>query len=374
MDETRKRNRCGEKWAHPELVDDNAARMEDVMVLYDGVEDNTDANALHAKQEAMDQGVFEALKAGEEFGAWSKAGDWAEYYTEHGCPEEPDAPPVKIVVRSPKNLKADERLPLVFILSSGGLTAGGGAYSGAALGGFVPTMIPSDMRVIVMSCTYRLAPASPYPAAINDLHAAYLWMAEHAEDLKIDTDKIVFTGTSSGGGLCFSLAFRLKSYDWCGLPIPRGLIPLSPVLDDIAFTDSFALSFYNEETGKIENWDSTAVIRNMKCWLGDRFGDITLKPEAIPSRAKLCDIEGGFPPVWFAVGAEMEPSRDTILYLASLLYQAGVYCDLHVWGGGTHITGGLGDSDLARRINAVKYGSLKDAITYDFRRPWLREK
>lgn len=48
--------------------------------------------------------------------------------------------------------------------------------------------------------------------AINDLHATYVWMVKHAEELHIDSDRIILIGNSSGGHLATALSSRLKRY------------------------------------------------------------------------------------------------------------------------------------------------------------------
>ena len=59
-----------------------------------------------------------------------------------------------------------------------------------------------------MTIDYRLVPASPAPAAYQDLLCAIRWMHAHAEDYGVDPDRIYLIGNSAGGHLV-SLAATL---------------------------------------------------------------------------------------------------------------------------------------------------------------------
>jgi acetyl esterase/lipase len=70
---------------------------------------------------------------------------------------------------------------------------------------------------------YRLAPEHPFPAALDDAHAAYL--ALHAQN---PACTIVLAGDSAGGGLALALALRLRD---TGHPAPGAMALLSPWTD-----------------------------------------------------------------------------------------------------------------------------------------------
>ena len=65
-----------------------------------------------------------------------------------------------------------------------------------------------EWNVPVFSIDYRLAPEHPYPAAIDDVWQAYVWIVKYSLDfLGITTDKIVLAGDSAGGALAISKLF-----------------------------------------------------------------------------------------------------------------------------------------------------------------------
>lgn len=71
---------------------------------------------------------------------------------------------------------------------------------------------------------YRLAPAHPFPAALDDALAAYLGLLEEG----IEPGRIVLAGDSAGGGLAAALLLRLRDED---RPLPAGSIFFSPYTD-----------------------------------------------------------------------------------------------------------------------------------------------
>ena len=110
---------------------------------------------------------------------------------------------------------------------------GGGYVSGSAdtHRGFA-SQIAAELRAELTSVNYRLAPESPFPAAVLDGVSAYRTMVESG----IDPKEIVIAGDSAGGGL--TLATILKARD-LGLPLPAGLVVMSPWVDLTSSGESY---------------------------------------------------------------------------------------------------------------------------------------
>jgi acetyl esterase/lipase len=59
---------------------------------------------------------------------------------------------------------------------------------------------------VAFSVNYRLAPAHPFPAAVEDVEAAVAWVRKHAKDYGVDPKRIGALGGSAGGHLVGMLA------------------------------------------------------------------------------------------------------------------------------------------------------------------------
>ncbi|WP_084124099.1 alpha/beta hydrolase [Demequina sp. NBRC 110054] len=96
----------------------------------------------------------------------------------------------------------------------------------------------------VLSVDYRLAPepdfetgrigtgGHPFPAAHDDVIAAFDWMVDHAEDLGAAPDAVLLGGASAGGNLAAGAAVELRERARGGDDriVPAGLFLAYPVL------------------------------------------------------------------------------------------------------------------------------------------------
>jgi monoterpene epsilon-lactone hydrolase len=81
----------------------------------------------------------------------------------------------------------------------------------------------SGMRVLFLE--YRLAPEHPFPAAIDDVLAAWRWLRS---DQHLDAGSLAVAGDSAGGGL--SVALLLATRD-AGEALPAAAVLMSPTVD-----------------------------------------------------------------------------------------------------------------------------------------------
>ncbi len=89
----------------------------------------------------------------------------------------------------------------------------------------------ANMQVLMIE--YRLAPEFPFPAALDDAVAAYLWLMENGSS----PTRILIAGDSAGGGLALATLLKLRDE---GQPLPAGGILLSPWTDLTMSGDSAA--------------------------------------------------------------------------------------------------------------------------------------
>ena len=99
----------------------------------------------------------------------------------------------------------------------------------------------ADVRVLALD--YRLSPEHPFPAAVEDCWEAYQWVAEHAEDLGADPERLAVGGDSAGGYL--SAVVALKAAE-AGVPLAFQLLvyPVTNMAEDSESRKMFGEGFF----------------------------------------------------------------------------------------------------------------------------------
>lgn len=156
---------------------------------------------------------------------------------------------------------------------------------------------------------YRMPPEYPFPVALDDAMAAYRYVLErHAPS------RIVIGGRSAGGNLAAALLLRAKDE---GLPLPAGLILLSPQVDLTESGDSF------EVNQMVDVVLPGSLMRNNELYAG---GADLSHPYLSPLFGDL----RGFPPTFLQSG-----TRDLFLSNAVRMHRAlrraSVDAELHIF-------------------------------------------
>lgn len=151
---------------------------------------------------------------------------------------------------------------------------------------------------------YRLAPEHPFPAAFDDVCAAYLDLLARGHR----PGRIVLAGDSGGGALALALLAAIGRHGW---PAPAGAVVFSP-LTDMSFSGaSVAQNAARDLLLPAERCDEVAQMYLQ--------GADPRDPRASPLWA---DWAVPPPPVFLAV-AETEILRDDTLRMAARLRAAG---------------------------------------------------
>ncbi len=72
-------------------------------------------------------------------------------------------------------------------------------------------LLAATARCLVVAVDYRRAPEDPFPAAVDDAVAAYVWVQRHADELGIDRRRIGVMGDSAGGNLAAVVALEARA-------------------------------------------------------------------------------------------------------------------------------------------------------------------
>ncbi|GAB2644759.1 alpha/beta hydrolase [Prescottella soli] len=208
--------------------------------------------------------------------------------------------------------------------------------------------IASTVGCVVVSVEYRLAPEHPYPAGLDDCFAALTWVAAHADELGVDSERLAIGGVSAGAGLAAALALRVRDEQG-----PRLVYQLldNPMLDDRLETASV-----NEFTDT-PLWSHGQAVLGWNFYLGDRSMDTP--PHAAAARA---DDVSELPPAWIAAN-ELDPLRDEAIEYALRLMRADVPVELHHRPGTFHGSNAFPGVSVSDRTREDMHLGLQRALT-----------
>ncbi len=169
----------------------------------------------------------------------------------------------------------------------------------------------------VFACDYRLAPRHRFPAAADDVRAAYDWLIGEGHD----PSRIVLAGDSAGGHLAVDLALELIREDH---PAPAALVAFSPVLDL-----SMSLAAARERMRPDPMISAARAARLLDLYLVGQ-------DHAAPRLRFSFDGADRFPPTLVQAGGREMLAADAI-ELARGLESAGARCRLEIWPDQMHV-------------------------------------
>jgi acetyl esterase len=169
-------------------------------------------------------------------------------------------------------------------------------------------ILARSLPAVLVAVGYRCAPEHVYPAALDDVEAAWRWARAQGAKLGADGERFAVAGDSSGGNLAAALTLRLRA---SRAPQPRLQLLLYPALDA---TCSRA-SYREFATGY-----NLAGAQMAWYWDAYRAGASAETPELSPLAARALS---GLAPAVVAI-AEADVLRDDGLDYARRLGKAGV--------------------------------------------------
>jgi epsilon-lactone hydrolase len=201
---------------------------------------------------------------------------------------------------------------VLLYLHGGGFTVGSPQVLAA-----LTAQLARRAGVRVVSLDYRLAPEHPFPAAVDDVRAAYRELLDEG----VAPDRLAVAGDSAGGNL--TLAALVGARD-AGLPQPAAAVVFSPWVDMSLSGDTIRT---HEQLDPI--FDRAALEHYVQYYVG--AGD-RRNPLASPLFGRL----DGLAPLLVQVGGH-EVLLDDAVRLAGRVAADGGQVTLQVWAGVPHV-------------------------------------
>jgi len=190
-----------------------------------------------------------------------------------------DHPLQALDVYYPNNVKKD-KYPLILVIHGGGWS-----HMDKRDWNVYPSFFGLEKGFMVISINYRLAPKNKYLDIVNDVFAAYKYILDNSEELKIDVNNIFLTGSSAGGNLSLILAFREYGKQRYNI---KGVAALCPAIDPV----KFCTPLLNR------NFIFKFIIKNM---IRKIYGFIPKEINELDASYYLKDTKS-IPPIYFQVG------------------------------------------------------------------------
>lgn len=158
---------------------------------------------------------------------------------------------LEIDVFTPQRTNSSKLLPGILLVHGGGWKSGDKSLQ-------IPMAKALAARGYVTAVLeYRLSPEAKFPAALEDIQDALLWMKENAEHFLLNPDQVAISGSSAGGQLAaLASAFPISKNKFSSQPF--ALINMDGVL---AFDHS------DSQEGEVAAlWLGGSYIENTKTW------------------------------------------------------------------------------------------------------------
>jgi epsilon-lactone hydrolase len=168
------------------------------------------------------------------------------------------------------------------------------------------------------SLDYRLGPEHQFPAAHEDIVAAYLWLLDRGHQ----PDDIILAGDSAGGHLSLSLCGELRRR---GLAMPVGLVLFSPLVDG-SFAAANAEYRRSGDPAVVPAYARRLIRHHLRtAEPGDPRFDVSLEAGA--------DI----PPTIIISGKGEMMRGDAMHWQRAQVEAGGGHCEVQIWPGQTHV-------------------------------------
>lgn len=222
---------------------------------------------------------------------------------------------------------------------------------------------------VVFNVSYRLAPRHRYPAAIQDVLAAYRWVTQNAHHYGADPARLVLAGESAGANLVTATTVATtfeRPEPWARRVFDTGIVPRAVIAACGLLQVSDAGRFARRRS--LNPFVADRVTEVSDAYLGvGRHGAPRHSPRELDLADPLVVLERGersarpLPPFFAPVGTR-DPLLDDTRRLAAALGARGVVCRDAYYRGGIHAFHAFVFEREARRCWRDTYAFLDETL------------
>ena len=228
---------------------------------------------------------------------------------------------IKIRIYKPASAVEDRLLPAVLYIHGGGwVIADLDVYDAS------PRALANAAHCVVVSTHYRQGPEHTFPAAHEDVYAAYKWLLANARELGADPARVAVVGESAGGNLAAATAMNARD---AGVQLPVHQVLVYPIAGYDFTTES-----YREMT------QAKPLNTAMMQWFYDKY--LNGPQEGKTPAISLYEADLSGLPAATIINAELDPLRTDGERLARRFQESGVAVEQRTFDGVTHEFFGMG--------------------------------
>lgn len=223
---------------------------------------------------------------------------------------------------------------MLYIHGGGWVIANLDTYDGSA------RALTNAASAVVVSTHYRQGPEHEFPAAHDDVYAAYRWMLDNAKSLNADASRATVAGESAGGNLAANVSLRARDQK---AMLPKHQLLVYPIAGSDVNTPSYKENAMAKPLNKpMMEWFFRHYLRNDQDWADPRINLVAANLKGLPPTT--------------IVNAQIDPLRSEGEMLAQRLRDAGVNVRQRTYEGVAHEFFGMGAVvDKAR--DAVRFAA-----------------
>jgi acetyl esterase/lipase len=174
-----------------------------------------------------------------------------------------------------------------------------------------------------VAVSYRCKPEDSFPAPIQDVHSAIRWLYLHAEEFKIDKDRVGVVGFSAGGSLACLLGTHGDRPGDQIVPLDRSarvqaVVSFYGPTDFARLHEGCLAKTKIKECPALEKLQSTILMQTLEKWFG---GPPSKFPERYALASPMSQVANDFCPILLIHGSEdtLVPVEQSKLFANKLL-------------------------------------------------------